>query len=145
MGVNDIINGIQNDGYSQSSCSRYQLFRPMPQGKQVYITLLQFVLLNIVQATTEIFFQVLLVGYFEESGAIVIPTSILFTSFPLLLCLPMGFIADRYFGRAKVLYYSWIFLFIAQLLIACFFIIDSLGYIYDKNLNYISFIGVIIN
>ena len=145
MGVNDIINGNQNDGYSQSSCSRYQLFRPMPQGKQVYITLLQFVLLNIVQATTEIFFQVLLVGYFEESGAIVIPTSILFTSFPLLLCLPMGFIADRYFGRAKVLYYSWIFLFIAQLLIACFFIIDSLGYIYDKKLTYISFIGVIIN
>ena len=46
-----------------------------------------------------------------------------FKIFPLLLCLPMGFIADRYFGRAKVLYYSWIFLFIAQLMMTLYFLI----------------------
>ena len=144
-GVDNVINYDQDGGYSQSLCSHYQLSRPMPQGKRVYITLLQFILLNVLQATNVMFFQLLLVRYFEDSGATVVPTTILFTSFPLLLCLPMGFIADRYFGRAKVLYYSWIFLFLAQLLIAYFFIIDALGYIHDKNLLYISFIGVIVN
>ena len=144
-GVDNVINYDQDGGYSQSLCSHYQLSRPMPQGKRVYITLLQFILLNVLQATNVMFFQLLLVRYFEDSGATVVPTTILFISFPLLLCLPMGFIADRYFGRAKVLYYSWIFLFLAQLLIAYFFIIDALGYIHDKSLLYISFIGVIVN
>ena len=137
------INYDQNGDSSQSLCKRYQLSRPMPQGKRVYITLLQFILLNIVRGTTEIFYQVLLLKYFQDSGVLIIPTSILFTSLIFLLCLPMGFIADRYFGRAKVIYYSWIFLFIAQLLITLYFILDALGYISHKFI-YIAFAGAVI-
>ena len=40
----------------------------------------------------------------------------------------MGFIADRYFGRAKVMYYSWIFLSIAQLM----FVLHSVIAPYSK-------------
>lgn len=142
--LNSIITSNQDDDYSQSLCKHYLLSRPLPQGKQVYFTLLQFILLNIVSGTNEIFFEVLLVRYFEDSGATTIPSYIFFRSFPLLLCLPMGFIADRYFGRAKVLYYSWIFLFVAQLFIALYFIIDALSSI-SQNLVYITSIGVFVN
>ena len=34
----------------------------------------------------------------------------------------MGFIADRYFGRATVLYYSWISLFVAHLVIGVYLV-----------------------
>ena len=143
--INNGINKYSQDGdYSQSLCYHYKLSRPMPQGKRVYFTLLQFILLNIVQATTEIVFQVVLTKYFEATGAAYGPISILFKSFPLLLCLPMGFIADRYFGRAKVLYYSWILLFIAQILITYYFIIEALGSI-PHDLIHITFVGAFIN
>ena len=141
---NSDIASDQNEDYSQPLCRHYLLSRPLPQGKRVYFILLQFILLNIVSITNEVFFQVLLVKYFGESGAVTIPSYIFFRSFPLLLCLPMGFIADRYFGRAKVLYYSWIFLFIAQLLITFYFIADALRLIPHK-LVYITSIGVLIN
>ena len=139
-----INNYDQNDYNSQSLCYHYKLSRPMPQGKRVYCILLLFILLNIVQATSEIVFQTVLIKYFEDIGATSAPISILFRSVPLLLCLPMGFIADRYFGRAKVIYYSWILLFIAQLLITYYFIIDSLGNI-PHNLKSITFVGAFIN
>ena len=145
---NNIINYDQDDGgYSQSLCRCYRLSRPMPEGKRVYITLLQFTLQKIMQGITELYFQVFLlthVHFIKESGAAVVPISILFTSFSHLMCLPMGFIADRYFGRAKVLYYSWILLFISQLMISLYFIIDTLGYIHHESLIYISLVGVLI-
>ena len=142
MDDDDIINCDQDD---QSLFRRYQLSRPMPQGKRVYITLLQFILQKVMQGTNQIFFVALLLKHFiKDSGATSVPISILFTSFPYKLCLPMGFIADRYLGRAKVLYYSWIFLFISQLLITLYFIIEALGYIHHENLIYITFVGVLI-
>lgn len=137
------INKDQNDDYYQPLFKRYRLSRPLPQGKRVYFILLQFILLNIVSATTEIFFQVLLVEYFNDTGPITIPTYILFRSVPLLLCLPMGFIADRYFGRAKVIYWSWILLFIAELLIAFYFVFAALHLI-PKKLIYITSVGVLL-
>ena len=141
----DIINYDQDDGYSQSLCRRYRLSRPMPEGKRIYITLLQFILQKIMQGTTEMYFRALLLTkLIKDSGATIVPISILFTSIPYLMCLPMGFIADRYFGRAKVLYYSWILLFIAQLVITLYFIIDTLGYIHHESLIYISIVGVLI-
>ena len=142
----DGINIYSQDGdYSrQSLYYYYRLSRPMPQGKRVYLTLLQFILLNIVQATSEIFFRVVLIKYFEGTGTTSAPISILFKSVPLLLCLPMGFIADRYFGRAKVLYYSWILLFIAQIFITYYFIIEALGNI-PHHLIYITFVGAFVN
>ena len=142
MDDDDIINCDQDD---QSLFRRYQLSRPMPQGKRVYITLLQFILQKVMQGTNHIFFQALLLKHFiKDSGATSVPISTLFTSFAYILCLPMGFIADRYLGRAKVLYYSWIFLFISQLLITLYFIIEALGYIHHENLIYITFVGVLI-
>ena len=35
-------------------------------------------------------------------------------SLHLMLCLPMGFLADRYYGRTNVLVYSWILVFIIE-------------------------------
>ena len=127
-----------NDGHddrsSLSLCNRYKLARPMPQGKRVYFILLQFILLNIVKATNEIIFAIIALKFII--GEKIVALLILFRGFPLMLCLPMGFIADRYFGRAKVLYYSWIFLFIAQLFTTYCFIIEALVYIPHK-WNYI--------
>ena len=133
----------QDDDYSQPLCSRYQLSRPLPKGKRVYFTLLQFILLSIVSGTTEVYFQVLLNKYY--SGEASLQTYIFFRSFPLLLCLPMGFIADRYFGRAKVIYYSWIFLFIAQLLLAFYTITDALDLIPHTYRYVTSVVGLLIN
>jgi len=143
----DKISHGQDDRSFLSLCNRYKLARPMPRGRRVYFILLQFILLNIVQSTNEVIFGVILVKYFENiSKEQATALRILFRGFPLILCLPMGFIADRYFGRAKVLYYSWIFLFISQLLIAYYFIIEALGYIPNKlkKLMYIYFVGAFI-
>ena len=129
----DKINYCQDDHSSLSLCNHYKLARPMPQGKRVYFILLQFILLNIVQSTNEVIFGTIVVEYFESlSSEKAAALRILFRGLPLILCLPMGFIADRYFGRAKIIHYSWIFLFIAQLLITYYFIIEALGYIPDK-------------
>ena len=64
------------------------------------------------------FFQFILLKHFSDNLTETISLLKLFESVSLMLCLPMGFIADRYFGRAKVLYYSWIILFVAQLIFA---------------------------
>ena len=104
--------------YPNSLLKRSLLFRPLPQGKKVYLVLVQFILLNIIEAFSELYFQVLLVLYCGMEGTKALPIFISIKSLPLLLCLPMGFIADRCFGRAKVLYYSWILLFVMQCAIA---------------------------
>ena len=104
--------------YPTSLLKRSLFFRPLPQGKKVYLVLVQFILLNIIEAFSELYFQVLLVFYCGIEGTKTIPIFISIKSLPLLLCLPMGFIADRYFGRAKVLYYSWILLFVMHCAIA---------------------------
>ena len=117
---------VQEDNHPKSLCKRSLFYRPLPQGSRIYFVLLQLVLLNIVGGITEQYFQVILIKYYRTSGASSIPTFVSFRSFPLLLCLPMGFIADRYFGRAKVLYYSWVSLFVAHLLIGFYFVIADL-------------------
>ena len=131
----------QDDRSSLSLYNRYKLARPMPQGKRVYFILLQFILLYIVKATNEIIFGIVVLKYItiEKASALLI----LVRGLPLILCLPMGFIADRYFGRAKVLYYCWIFLFISQLLTTYYLITEALGYIPEK-LKYIFFVGTLI-
>ena len=132
---------LVEENYPKSTCHRSLFLRPLPSGKQVYYVLLQFILLNIAGGITEVFFQSISLKYNRYTGPGSMPTFVSFRSLPLLLCLPMGFIADRYFGRAKVLYYSWIFLFIAQLIIAVYFLIHFI--VPDGNLIYI--IGIIIS
>ena len=112
--------------YQNSLLRRSLFFRPLPQGKKVFLALVQFIMLNITEAVSEIYFQVLLVGFFHVEGTNTLPIFISVKSLPLLLCLPMGFIADRYFGRAKVLYYSWILLFVMQCAISFYIIIVNL-------------------
>jgi len=119
---------LVEESYPKSICHRSLFTRPLPSGKRVYFVLLQFVFLNIVEGIASVFSQRLLSEYynFTEPNNIRVPVLLFsFTSFPLLLCLPMGFISDYYFGRAKVLYYSWISLFIAQLMIAIHFVVVS--------------------
>ena len=128
------------ENYPRSLFQRSLFSRPLPSGKQVYLVLLQFIFLNIAGGITEVFFQALLLKYYQYTGPDAMPTVVSFRSFPLLLCLPMGFIADRYFGRAKVLYYSWISLFTSQLVITVYFLIRST--LPGSNLMYI--LGVII-
>jgi len=116
----------QEENHPKSLCKRSLFYRPLPQGKRVYFVLLQLFLLNIIGGITEQYFQLILIKYYGTGGASSIPTFICFRSFPLLMCLPMGFIADRYFGRAKVLYYSWVSLFMAHLMIGFYFVIAGL-------------------
>ena len=116
----------QEENHPKSLWKRSLFYRPLPQGKRVYFVLLQLILLNMIGGITEQYFKVILVKYYRVGGASSIPTFVSFRSFPLLLCLPMGFIADRYFGRAKVLYYSWVSLFMAHLVIGFYFVIAGI-------------------
>ena len=103
----------QENNYPKSLLKRSLFLRPLPQGKRVFVILVQFILLNIMEGISEATFQVLLAMHpFEAAVSTTIFISL--RSLPLLLCLPMGFIADRYFGRAKVLYYSWITMFVTN-------------------------------
>ena len=110
---------VREDNYPKSFLRQSLFFRPLPQGKKVFLILIQFILLNICEGVSEIYIQAILaLDVRKISGAISIPIFISIKSLPLLMCLPMGFIADRYFGRAKVLYYSWIILFVTKCSIA---------------------------
>ena len=109
----------QESNYPKSFLRRSLIFRPLPQGKRVFSVLVQFILLNISEGISEVYLQVLLTFNFKHTnGTKAIPIFISLRSLSLLLCLPMGFIADRYFGRAKVLYYSWILLFVTHCSVA---------------------------
>lgn len=121
---------IQENNYPKSILKRSLFLRPLPQGKRVFLVLIQFVLLNVIEGVSEVFFQVwLALNVFQRiEGAESITIFISLKSLPLLLCLPMGFIADRYFGRAKVLYYSWILLFITQSFTALYISVTPLYY-----------------
>ena len=138
--VTSITSSRVEENYPKSLFHRSLFSRPLPSGKQVYFILFQFILLNIVGGITVVFFQIVVLEYNDYTGLSSIPTVVSFRNFSLLLCLPMGFIADRYFGRAKVLYYSWIFLFIAQLMITFYSVIHS----YFSNNNAVHVIGIII-
>jgi len=142
-----IISG-QEENYPKSLCRRSLFSRPLPQGNKIYFILLQLILLNITEATAEVYFHAFVVKYYGEevSGTISIPSFISFRSFPLLMCLPMGFIADRYFGRAKVLYYSWLFQFVAQLIFGFYFTFANLNsHSLPVSGIFIVLIGLIIN
>ena len=117
----------QESNYPKSFLRRSLFFRPLPQGKRVLSVLVQFILLNITEVISEVYLQAVMMLNFEHTnGTKAITISISLRSLPLLLCLPMGFIADRYFGRAKVLYYSWILLFITYCSFVIYIIIVTL-------------------
>ena len=130
--------------YPNSLLRRSLFFRPLPQGKKVFLVLVQFILLNMIEAVNEVYFLTLLVVNFHIEEAKTISIFVSITSLPLLLCLPMGFIADRYFGRAKVLYYSWILLFVIQCAIASYVsIMVQYGPTNNEQLQYIIVLIVI--
>ena len=120
----------REDSYQRSFWRRSCVVRPMPRGKRVYLVLLQFILYEIVSYSTELYLADIFSAYLIdqdyqeqlENGDRVVSERVpaiflLLRSLHLLFCLPMGFLADRYFGRTKVLIYSWIFLFITQCLL----------------------------
>ena len=127
----------QENNYPPKSLLKRSLFlRPLPQGKRVFVILVQFILLNVIEGVSEVYFQVLFtLNIFQRIGAAK-STAIFISlrSLPLLLCLPMGFIADRYFGRAKILYYSWIILFVTNCFTAFYF---SLTFSSTPNSKYV--------
>ena len=128
--VDDPLNGARLNSreynYQRSFWRRSCIVRPVPRGKRVYLVLLQFILLEIVSYTTELYLinrwgPYLTVQKWNDSTIsarqLPLPSLILLLrSLHFLFCLPMGFLADRYFGRAKVLICSWLLLFIIQCL-----------------------------
>ena len=130
---------MQENNYPRSILKRSLFLRPLPQGKRVFLVLVQFILLNVIEGVSEVYFQVLLaLNLFQRiEGAKSIAIFISLRSLPLLLCLPMGFIADRYFGRAKVLYYSWILLFVTHCFTALYTSMAS-NSLYISSSNYYS-------
>ena len=118
----------REDSYQRSFCIRSCIVRPMPKGIKVYLVLLQFVLYEIASYSIELY----LAGRFnpflitqrywkqymdtdEKEVPEEFPSIFLaLRSLHLMLCLPMGFLADRYYGRTKVLVYSWILVFIIE-------------------------------
>ena len=127
---------MQENNYPRSILKRSLFLRPLPQGKRVFLVLIQFILLNVIEVVSEVYFLVLLaLNLFHGiGGAKSITIFISLRSLPLLLCLPMGFIADRYFGRAKVLYYSWILLFVTHCFTALYI---SMAFLYISSSNYV--------
>ena len=115
----------EDEVYPKSLWRRSLFFRPLPAGRRVLVVLIQCVLLFVVEGVNNLQFQTLLLKYFSIPGVQGTHSFFSYTCIHLLLCLPMGFIADRYFGRAKVLHCSWILLFLAQLLFGVCSIIVS--------------------
>ena len=113
----------QNEDYPKSLWRRSLFFRPLPQGRQVLIVMAQCMFFFIVQGVNNILFQTFLLKNFNGSLLKDMHSFFYFASISLFLCLPMGFIADRYFGRAKMLNCCWIFLFVAQLIFGTYFAI----------------------
>ena len=125
--VTDILmNYSREDSYQRSFCIRSCIVRPMPKGIKVYLVLLQLVLYEIVSYSTELYlasrFDPFLISqryrkqYMDTDGKEVpeeVPSIFLvLRSLHLMFCLPMGFLADKYYGRTKVLVYSWILVFV---------------------------------
>jgi len=102
-----------DDHNPKSLCKRSLFYRPLPQGRRIYLVLFQTILVANLRAVSDLFFQGFVAKYCGSQHPL---KFIAFSSFPLLLTLPMGFIADRYFGRAKVTYYSWIILSVSHLM-----------------------------
>lgn len=110
---------IRDHNYQASFLRRSCTVRPIPSGKRVYFVLLQFILYEIVSYSSELYlsqkFSSYLIANDHLSNEKSVPSVFLILrSLHLLFCLPMGFLADKYFGRTKVLVYSWIFLFATQ-------------------------------
>jgi len=114
----------EEDSSPKSLCKRSLLYRPLPQGKRVYFVLLQVLLLAIVRSFAEQFFNSLVLEHSGKHSSHGILEFFSFTAFVFLFSLPMGFIADSYSGRAKMLYYSWLLLFISQLSFVLYFLIE---------------------
>lgn len=127
--VTDIlINYSREYSYQRSFCIRSCVVRPMPKGIKVYLVLLQFVLYEIASYSTELYlssrFSLFLISqryrkqYMDTDDKEVpeeVPSIFLaLRSLHLIFCLPMGFFADKYYGRTKVLVYSWILVFVIE-------------------------------
>ena len=126
------MNQSREVNYQRSFYRRSCVVRPMPQGIKVYLVLLQFILYEITSYSTELYlahrFSPFLIAhryqrqYMDPDDTEVpgeVPSVFLtLRSLHLILCLPMGFLADKYYGRAKVLVWSWMLLFITECLFA---------------------------
>ena len=125
-----LMNYSHEDSYQRSFCLRSCIVRPMPRGIKVYLVLLQFILYEIASYSIEIYlasrFNPFLIAqryrkqYMDTDDKEVpeqVPSIFLtLRSLHLLLCLPMGYLADKYYGRTKVLVYSWILVFFIECL-----------------------------
>ena len=157
---NDIlVNHSREENYQRSFYRRSCVLRPMPQGIKVYFVLLQFILYEIMSYSTELYlaqrFSPFLITHryrhqYMDADDTEIPGEVpavfvALRSLHLMFCLPMGFLADKYYGRAKVLEWSWILLFITLCLFtmhATLFEVYVADYI--NNAGYIAIIVLII-
>ena len=118
----------REDSYQRSFCRRSCVVRPMPKGVKVYFVLLQFILYEVTSYSTELYlahrFSAFLIAQryrkqYMDSDDEVVPEEVpavflVLRSLHLLFCLPMGFLADKYFGRTRVVKWSWMLLFITE-------------------------------
>ena len=110
---------LRDHNYQESFWRRSCIVRPIPSGKKVYFVLLQFILYETVSYSSELYLSQKFSSYLTARGRLSDDKSVpsiflILRSLHLLFCLPMGFLADKYYGRTKVLVNSWIFLFATQ-------------------------------
>lgn len=109
---------VRDHNYQPSFWRRSCIVRPIPKGKKVYFVLLQFILYETVSYSSELYLSQRFSSYLISSDRLsdrsVPSIFLILRSLHLLFCLPMGFLADKYYGRTKVLVNSWIFLFATQ-------------------------------
>jgi len=149
-GAQLVIANSREYNYQRSFWRRSCIVRPMPRGKRVYLVLLQFVLLEIVSYSIQLYLvnrwdSYLTVQKWKDNSVPVLPSIFLILrSLHYLFCLPMGFLADRYFGRTKVLICSWVLLFIVQCLFTMHVaVFESYSTRYLSAMGYVTFTVII--
>ena len=147
----NIFQQSREENYQRSFYRRSCVVRPMPQGVKVYLVLLQFILYEITSYSTELYlahrFSPFLIEHryrkqYKDPDDTEVPGEVpsvflVLRSLHLILCLPMGFLADKYYGRAKVLVWSWVLLFITE----CLFTIH--GTLFEVDVEYLNNAGYI--
>ena len=125
----------RDHNYQPSFWRRSCVVRPIPKGKKVYFVLLQFILYETVSYSSELYLSQRFSSYLISSNRLSDDKSVpsiflILRSLHLLFCLPMGFLADKYYGRTKVLVNSWIFLFATQCVLTMHIALFE-AYLYD--------------
>ena len=152
---NNFMTYSRENSYQRSFCRRSCVVRPMPRGIKVYFVLLQFILYEITSYSTELYladrFSAFLVAqryrkqYMDPDDEVVpeeVPAVFLvLRSLHLIFCLPMGFLADKYFGRTKVVTWSWMLLFITE----CLFTIHATLFEVSEYIDNASYIAITVS